>query len=127
MKNIIKNAYIALLAGVAETYKGGIKSIDKYGKECFIHFPDFPDVKKVVAKKYYKSGVIQREEEWYNGIAHGKHTIYYPSGTKLSEGVWKNGGWAKYTRWDKNGVKQYEARMEAGGIMYEGNMSSLLG
>ena len=58
MENIIKNAYIALLAGIEEIHKGGVKSIDECGDECYIHFPNFPSSTKVVVRHYWENGVV---------------------------------------------------------------------
>ena len=72
IKTIIKNAYIELLSGIAEIHDGGIKSVDWFGHECYIHFPDPTDSKRVTIRYYWESGSIRWEKDYYDGKGHGR-------------------------------------------------------
>ena len=91
IKTIIKNAYIELLAGIAETYNGGVKSVNWFGHECYIHFPDPSNSKQVFIRYYWESGGIEREQNYYNGKLHGRNIVWDLDGIVLWDHEYKNG------------------------------------
>jgi hypothetical protein len=120
MKQNIKNAYIALLSGIAEIYKGGVKSIDEYERECFIHFPNFPATEKVVVKWYWKDGTKRYENEYQNGQLHGLSIGWRPDGTKQWEAEWQNGQRHGLSiGWRNDGTKRWEAEYQNGKLINE--------
>jgi len=133
MKDIIRNAFIEILSGIAEYHEdGGVINKDEYDNIITISFPD-NNPNKAVVKCYWENGNKRREMEYYQGKQHGKDLSWHESGNKNWEIEYYQGkqhgkylGWyenenkhweieycqgklhGKYIRWHENGSKRWE-------------------
>ena len=91
MQNIIENAFIEILSGIARYHKdGGVITENECGNPVTISFPtNSPSY--AVERMYYESGHKAWEKEYQNGLKHGKFTRWYENGKKFWESEWQNG------------------------------------
>ena len=92
MKNIIKNAFIEILSGIAKYHKdGGVITKDEHGNSITISFPTcLPSC--AIIRKYYKNGQKWWEAEYQNGQKHGKSIgWHYENGQKRYKREYQKG------------------------------------
>ena len=115
MKNIIKNAFIEILSGIARYHKdGGVITENVCGNPITISFPtNSPNY--AVERGYYKNGQKRWKIEYQNGHRHGKYIGWRENGQKYFKAEYQNGlRHGEAIRWDENGMKCWEIEYKNG-------------
>ena len=122
MKNVIENAFIEILSGIARYHKdGGVITENECGNSVTISFPtNSPSY--AVEKVYYGNGQKFWETEYKNGLKHDKYTEWHKNGQKRWEIEFQNGlRHGKSIWWNENGKKYCEREYQNGKLINEIN------
>ena len=93
-------------------------NVEDFVLEYFIHFPIFPSSTKVVVKRYWKNGTKRWEDEYKDGMPHGKYIGWYENGMKWWKREWKDGlKHGKHSEWWENGTKSWKDEYKNGDLI----------
>jgi antitoxin component YwqK of YwqJK toxin-antitoxin module len=71
-----------------------------------------------VSKGWFSDGGLKHEQEWKDGVRHGKDIWYYRTGQKSEEGIYLNNfQHGKWTYWNENGETTAEVIYRRGKIL----------
>lgn len=91
MKDIIRNAFIEMLSGIARYHKdGGVIAEDNSGNRITLYFPT-KSFNYVIERAYYNTGEKWWEIEYKNGLRHGRNIGWYRDGNIKWEVLCENG------------------------------------
>jgi len=115
MKDIIHNAFIEILSGIAVYHEdGGVVSRGECDYKITITFPN-QNPNKAIIRRYYENGKKYWEREYHHGQRHGKSLGWWENGKKYWEREYHHGQrHGKSLGWWENGTKNWETEYHQG-------------